>query len=298
MGVGILMCFLGALAFGVAACVSKSAEKRNCSAPVLVTYLFGWSCAVMLARTLATGEGFHLPTKAVWAAVAFGICAAVAFLAFQTSISLGKVTVAWLMMNLSAGVPALVSVWVYQEKLTPLKLAAYAIACGAVACLFHGKRTEQKEASRSGGTMRGKEHLLWFALMVVILLTNGMSSFGLKMLTAMSLPGDAKFPYLTLWYGAGLVIIALPAVIKRVAFGSKELGWGLALALLSIGGQVAMAIALDSKVPGNVVFPVTIGGGILVVVIAGRLFFGERLNRPTTGGIALGFLATILLGIS
>lgn len=36
------------------------------------------------------------------------------------------------------------------------------------------------------------------------------------------------------------------------------------MGILSIGGQVAMARALDLQVPGNVVFPVAIGGSILV----------------------------------
>ena len=59
-----------------------------------------------------------------------------------------------------------------------------------------------------------------------------------------------------------------------------------------------MALALDAKAPGNIVFPVTIGGSVLVVVVAGRLFFGERMNRLTTAGVALGFLAVILLSVS
>jgi multidrug transporter EmrE-like cation transporter len=70
------------------------------------------------------------------------------------------------------------------------------------------------------------------------------------------------------------------------------------MALLSIAGQVAMADALSLNVPGNVVFPITIGGSILVVVVAGRLFFGEQMNRMTSLGVILGFLAVILLSIS
>jgi multidrug transporter EmrE-like cation transporter len=59
-----------------------------------------------------------------------------------------------------------------------------------------------------------------------------------------------------------------------------------------------MATALDMNVPGNIVFPVTSGGAILAVGVAGRVFFKERMNRMTTVGIVLGFLAVILLSIS
>lgn len=139
---------------------------------------------------------------------------------------------------------------------------------------------------------------MWYLLMLIILLTNGMSAFGLKIIAEWGLPQSAKYPYLTVWYAAGFACIAVPMLMKRSGAGLKEMGWGAAMSVLSIGGQVAMALALDSKVPGNVVFTVTVGGAILVVVVAGRLFFGERMNRISTVGIALGFLAVILLSIS
>ncbi len=139
---------------------------------------------------------------------------------------------------------------------------------------------------------------MWFLLMIIILLTNGMSSFGLKVIAGWGLPGTVKFPYLTIWYAAGLAIIGVPMLIKGVRLGRSELFWGALVAALSIAGQVAMAVALDSKVPGNVVFPIAIGGSIFVVALVGVLFFGERMNRLTVIGVCLGFLAVILLGIS
>jgi drug/metabolite transporter (DMT)-like permease len=99
----------------------------------------------MLARTLSLGTGFQMPAKAVGLAVVLGVCSAVAFFAFQTSIAFGKVTVPWLVMNLSGGVPALVSIWVYRERLTPLKCFAFVIALAALVCLFQGKRIEGQE---------------------------------------------------------------------------------------------------------------------------------------------------------
>jgi multidrug transporter EmrE-like cation transporter len=139
---------------------------------------------------------------------------------------------------------------------------------------------------------------MWFLLMIVMLALNGMSAFGLKVIAAWGLPEAAKFPYLTVWYVAGFVFIAVTMLVKGSKVSLKELGWGAVMALLSIVGQVAMAIALNSKVPGNIVFPVTTGGAILFVGVAGWLFFGERMNRLTTVGIVLGFSAVTLLSIS
>jgi multidrug transporter EmrE-like cation transporter len=139
---------------------------------------------------------------------------------------------------------------------------------------------------------------MWFLLMLVMLFTNGMSAFGLKIISTWGLPENTKFSYLTVWYAAGFACIALPMLVKRSAVGLKELGWGAVMAVLGIGGQVAMATALNMNVPGNIVFPVTSGGAILAVGVAGRVFFKERMNRLTTAGIVLGFLAVILLSVS
>jgi EamA domain-containing membrane protein RarD len=145
MNAGIVLCFLSALSFGIAACVGKVAERQNCKASALIASLFGCAFVLMLGRTLAFGVGFHLPNKATALAIVLGVCSATALVAFQTSISLGKLTVAWLVMNLSAGIPALVSIWVYREHFTLLKCVAFAVAIVSLACLFQGKRLERQE---------------------------------------------------------------------------------------------------------------------------------------------------------
>ena len=139
---------------------------------------------------------------------------------------------------------------------------------------------------------------MWLLLMLIILLTNGMSSFGLKVLPAWGLPSNIKYAYLTVWYAAGLVCIGLPMLLKGLKGGLKEMWWGAVLAALSIGGQLAMANALQSGLPGNVVFPVTIGGSILIVALASRLFFAEKMHPLSWTGVVLGCLAVVLLSVS
>ncbi len=139
---------------------------------------------------------------------------------------------------------------------------------------------------------------MWFLLMLVILLTNGMSAFGLKVIASWGLPGTVKFPYLTIWFAAGWVSIGVPMMLKGVRLGRREILWGALMAALSISGQISMALALDSNVAGNIVFPVAVGGSILVVILAGKFFFNERMNRFNVIGVSLGILAVILLGIS
>jgi len=295
MNNGLMFCFLGALSFGLLACASKFAERRNCQASVLVVLLFAWATLVMLVRSAGLPAPLSLPLKAAAVAVACGICAAVAYYAFQFSIGFGKVSVAWLMMNISSAIPAVVSVFVYGEKLTLLKIIALGLVLLSLYFIFRGRRAEAQSEQSS---LPGEKQAKWFLLMLVILLTNGMSAYGLKVIAAWGLPETAKFSYLTVWYAAGLLSIGVPILFQGVRFTLREAGWGSVLAALSIGGQLAMAVALRLNVPGHIVFPIAIGGSVFVVILGGRLLFGERMNKLTAGGISFGLAAIVLLSLS
>ena len=146
--------------------------------------------------------------------------------------------------------------------------------------------------------MKTSGRSIWILLMLVVLLTNGMGAFGLKVLSAWGLPANIKFPYLTVWYAAGLPLIGIPMLLRGVHGGFKELRWGALYAVLSLGGQLAMSYALDFGIPGSVVYPVAVGGSILVVALAGRLLFGEKMHPLSWTGVAIGVVAVVLLGAS
>lgn len=295
MGSGLVFCFLGAISFGLLACGWKFAERRGCQASVLVLLVFAWATLVMLLRSAGADGLLSLPLEAVAVAVACGICAVAASYAFQLSIGFGKVSVAWLMANISSAVPAVVSVFMYHEELTPLKIGALALVLVAIYALFHGRR---EEAQSQQSSLPREKQALWFLLMLVILLGNGMGAYGLKVIAAWGLPEAAKFPYLTVWYGAGLVGIGVPVLLKRVRFHLREAGWSSILAALSIGGQLAMAVALARDVPGHIVFPIALGGSTFMVILGGRFLFGERVNKLTAAGIGFGLIAVILLSLA
>jgi drug/metabolite transporter (DMT)-like permease len=143
---GLVFCFASAVSFSLLACVSKVAERKKCDASALVASLLGWAAILMLLRSASLQPRTLLPMRAAAIAIIFGICGAVAYFAFQTSIEMGKVTVGWLMMNLSAAVPAVVSIWMYHEKLTALKMLAFALAIASVLFLFWGQKVEQRQS--------------------------------------------------------------------------------------------------------------------------------------------------------
>jgi drug/metabolite transporter (DMT)-like permease len=149
MPMGLLFCFLGAISFGLLGTSLKAAERSKADAAGLVVAAYAWPALLMLVRTLLLKPGGHVPAKVYVIAVTFGICAAVASLAFQVSISIGKVTVGWLTMNLSAGIPVIVSVWMYHEKLTVLKISALGLVLLSICFLFWGQVAERRAIARN-----------------------------------------------------------------------------------------------------------------------------------------------------
>ncbi len=293
MSSGLLLCFLGALCFGLLGCASKFAERRNCQPSVLVVLLFTWATLLMFLRSAGLPSILSLPPRAIAVAVVCGVCAAAAYYAFQSSIGMGKLSVAWLMMNVSSAVPAIVSIFVYRESISSLKVLALALVLISLLLIFWGRKAEMQ-----ADKVRTPAHSRWFLLMAVILITNGMSAFGLKVIVGWGLPESAQFPYLTVWYAAGLLSVAIPSLIAAMHIRWRELGWSAVLAGLSMGGQLAMAAALKQDVPGHVVFPVAMGGAVFIVILGGRVLFGERLGGITASGVLFGLSAVVLLGLS
>ena len=148
---GVLFSFLGALSFGLLGTTLKVAERRKADAAGLVVSSYAWPALFMLVKTLLLQPGGRFPAKVFVIAVIFGACAAVASLAFQVSIRVGKVTVGWLMMNLSSGVPAVVSVWMYHEELTLLKVVALGLVLVSISFLSWGQVIERRAGSPAGG---------------------------------------------------------------------------------------------------------------------------------------------------
>ena len=147
MSAGILMCVLGALSFGLLGSASKMAERRGCNSSAVVFWMICWAAIFMFGQSLMQSSKVHVTWSVNALAIGFGLCATIAYLAFQISIGIGKVAVGWLFMNLSAGVPALVSIWLYGEKLTLLKFIAFCMALLSLFFLFQGNRLEAREAN-------------------------------------------------------------------------------------------------------------------------------------------------------
>lgn len=136
---------------------------------------------------------------------------------------------------------------------------------------------------------------MYYRCMLIAFLTNGMGAFGLRILAGSGLGNIDELQYLALWYLSGAVV-AIGAHARGLGCPARrEVVIAGAMALCSLGGQLGMALSLSAGLPGFVVFPVVIGGGLLLVVAAGVLMFRECLHSLGYLGIAAGIISLVLL---
>jgi multidrug transporter EmrE-like cation transporter len=138
---------------------------------------------------------------------------------------------------------------------------------------------------------------MWFRLMIIAFLLNGLSPFGLRILTDLGLASQHTRSYLIFWYLSGLCFVL---ILYLRAFGRPTLNEVLVAAVLglfSVCGQTFLGLALSRGLAGNVVYPVTLAGGLIIVVLSGVLVFKEQIGKAGIAGIALGIFSLALLSL-
>ena len=124
---------------------------------------------------------------------------------------------------------------------------------------------------------------------------NGVCTFGLRILAGRGIGEKYISIYLVLWYLAGSVLLAAIYFRKRLGTRRSDLAVGSALGVASVAGQTSLGLALSGGIPGAIVYPVTLGGGLFIVVGAGVLLFKERVGPFGIAGILFGIVSIVLL---
>lgn len=138
---------------------------------------------------------------------------------------------------------------------------------------------------------------MWFRLMMISFIFNGLCTFGIRILAAMGLAAKYTTSYLAFWYLAGTVFLAIQYWRTGERPKRSDIVIGSMLGLCSVCGQTALGLALARGLPGSIVFPVALAGGLFIVVAVGVLVFGERIGNAGRVGILLGMISIVLLSL-
>lgn len=144
MIVGYLCVVLSLTCFGLIGIFAKVADSRGCKPTAVFTLAYGWAllfCAVFLF-TFGRGHS-HTPASVYAIALPFGVLSVVGGIVFMKGIRYGKISTSWLVINLSAAIPAGGSILVYHEPISGRKLGVVGLAIVAVFLLWKDKQSDE-----------------------------------------------------------------------------------------------------------------------------------------------------------
>jgi drug/metabolite transporter (DMT)-like permease len=148
---GYLYMIMSLTCFGFIGICAKLADTRGCKPVAVYTLAYGWSFlfgAVFVA--LFRGADFRVPTAIYAIALPFGVASVVGGIVFLAGIRYGKISTSWLIINLSAAIPAVGSVVMYHEQVNVRKMAVVALAAVAVILLWKDKQSEEAKQMSPG----------------------------------------------------------------------------------------------------------------------------------------------------
>jgi len=145
MNVGYLYMALSMLFLGMIGIVAKLADTQNCKPNAVYTLAYGWSLSFsLLFVILFQGARFRVPGIVYAIALPFGLASPLAGIAFMSGIRFGKISTSWLIINLSAALPAIGSVVFYHERVSSRKVFVLLLAIVSLFLLWKDKQSDER----------------------------------------------------------------------------------------------------------------------------------------------------------
>ena len=153
---GFLYMILSLMCFGSIGILVKFADLRGCRPSAVYTLAYAWCVLFGVVSVIwFQGGAFHVPVAVYEIAVPFGIMNAIGGIVFMAGVRFGKISTSWLIINLSAAIPAIGSVVLYHEPVNAKKVAVLGLA--AVAVLLLWKDKQEDEARRTVAQRKSEE---------------------------------------------------------------------------------------------------------------------------------------------
>ncbi len=280
-----------------ARCHTKSAVELFNGGVTLVATL----CACILC---AVSRSFAIPPMGILSAALFGVIFSMTVFLNLVALEYGPLSITNLIVNFSLVVPLVYAAIAYNETLTTPRIIGLALF---VVCmfLFANPKGERGEGTRST--------LKWILLSALALMCNGMLAV-IQRAYAMETDNVYATPFLMFGYLFATVTSILlglilhlknrrssptVAVIPSTEGGGRRyalVGWALLVGAANFGLNLVVTL-LATRMPAAIVYPVIQGGGPIIVTVASRILFKEKISPIKLFAILLGCAAIVLLNL-
>jgi drug/metabolite transporter (DMT)-like permease len=294
MTLGYFLLFVGLVAFGSLGIFHKVADHPACRPRMIAAILLFWGGVLTTAyAAVATPAGLVFPQKVLFIGCLGGAVASLALFAFQTGLKFGKISTSWLIINLAVSIPVLLSIFLFGEKLNAAKLAGVLLVLAAIVMMWLDKRKDLVRAELGSGGTHSFDKSKWLPLMILAFLGQGLAASSQKLLVEAK-EGDFVWQFYVVLYWSGFLVMVLLSLRREFLPNRREVATGFVMAICSVAGNVSITTALKS-VKGVVAYPISNGGSLSLVVLAGVLFFREKIHPVGVAGIICGISAILVL---
>jgi len=254
--------------------------RKNPTSMLAMNYLM---CSIL--GILFTGE-FQLFPKAEGLGTTLllgSVCGALflgSFLLLQWNVSRNGVVLPAAFMKLGVLVPTVLSILIFGEKPGELQLIGIAAAVAAI-LLIQGRGQKEEGGSTAG--------------LVILLLAGGLSDSMSKVYEEL---GSASLSdhYLLYTFLVALILCVALCIVRKQTLCWQDAIFGLLIGVPNYCSARFLLLSLNS-VPAVVAYPSFSVGTIVLVTIAGMVFFGEKLSRRKWAAMAIILAALVLLNL-
>lgn len=252
------------------------AGKTMLAANYLVCFLLA-ACYAGFDRLFPAGDGL-LP--ALGMGVFNGILYLGGFVMMQRSVKKNGVVLSSVFMKLGLLVPMALSIFLFGEMPTILQIAGFILAVLAIILINFKK--DGSSATAVGG-------------LLLLLLMNGGGDAMSKVFEEMGAPALSN-QFLFYTFLAAFVLCVLLVIFTREKPDITSILFGLLIGIPNFFSAKFLLMALQD-VPAVIAYPTFSVAGLLVVTLAGVLFFKERLEKRQWVALAIIAAALVLLNV-
>ena len=252
------------------------AGKTMLAANYLVCFLLA-ACYAGFDRLFPAGDGL-LP--ALGMGVFNGILYLGGFVMMQRSVKKNGVVLSSVFMKLGLLVPMALSIFLFGEMPTVLQIAGFILAVLAIILINFKK--DGSSATAVGG-------------LLLLLLMNGGGDAMSKVFEEMGNPALSN-QFLFYTFLAAFALCVLLVIFTREKPDITSILFGLLIGIPNFFSAKFLLMALQ-EVPAVIAYPTFSVAGLLVVTLAGVLFFKERLEKRQWVALAIIAAALVLLNV-
>ena len=279
----MLYLFLAVLSSSLISVIMRLGEEKRSSA--MGMFVINYAVCSVLSCLFAGKIAIYTPHPGIGTAMGLGAATGflylVSFVLLQLNIRLNGMAMASTFMKLGVVISTLIAIFIFHEMPRVTQILGIFLAVGSI-LLIH---TDRSDTSKS--------QYKW--LLPVLLVCGGVTD---SMANVFDKIGDSavKDYYLFYTFAAALLCAFVSMLAKHERIGRRELLDGILIGVPNYFSARFLLLSLG-RIPAVIVYPVISVGTIILVSLAGYLFFGESLSRRKLLAMGIILLALVLLNV-